>query len=96
MPPSRPNPRRRFITDLDEIHGVPRISRTAPLLGPASAARPNVRFGSKADILTLSCHVCYSPKSGHWHTTFGCPLCAKSGHRAAIDPFSASLDFPAI
>ena len=26
MPPFRPNPRRRFITDLDEIHGVPRIS----------------------------------------------------------------------
>jgi hypothetical protein len=47
MPPSRPNPRLRFITDLDEIHGVPRISRTAPPLGPASAAPPDAALGQK-------------------------------------------------
>src|SRR5262249_37140443 len=27
-PPFRPTPRRQFITDLDEIHSVPRLSRT--------------------------------------------------------------------
>jgi hypothetical protein len=47
MPPSRPNPRRRFITDLDEIHGVPRISRTAPLLDQRQPSGPMSALGQK-------------------------------------------------
>jgi hypothetical protein len=39
----------------------------------------DVRFGSKADIALRSRHVRFTPKSGHWQTTVGCPLCAKSG-----------------
>jgi hypothetical protein len=38
-------------------------------------------FGSKADIAALSWDVCFTPESGHWRTTLGCPLCAKSGHQ---------------
>src|SRR5262249_47622730 len=33
--------------------------------------------------------------SGHWRVSTSCPLCAKSRH-AALDPFSASPDFPAV
>jgi hypothetical protein len=39
----------------------------------------NVRFGSKADIPACSADVRFTPKSGHWQVTVGCPLCAKSG-----------------
>jgi hypothetical protein len=32
----------------------------------------------------------FTPKSGHWQTTVGCPLCAKSGlmHRSKKCPYS--------
>jgi hypothetical protein len=40
----------------------------------------DVCFGSKADMTPANFDVRYSPKSGHWLSTAGCPLCAKSGH----------------
>jgi hypothetical protein len=40
----------------------------------------NVCFGSKADIGLCPRHVRFTPKSGHWLSASGCPLCAKSGH----------------
>src|SRR5262249_412868 len=34
----------------------------------------------------MSDHVRFAPKSGHWLSVSGCPLCAKSGHcSASID-----------
>ena len=43
----------------------------------------DVRFGSKADIGVGRRHVRFTPKSGHWLSALGCPLCAKSGHSAS-------------
>src|SRR5262249_30590830 len=51
----------------------------APESGPG-AGSPNVRFGSKADIAVRRIDVRFTPKSGHWLSASGCPLCAKSGH----------------
>ena len=42
--------------------------------------RPDVRFGSKADICNAKRHVRFTPKSGHAQCTRPCPLCANSGH----------------
>jgi hypothetical protein len=42
--------------------------------------RPNVRFGSKADIEGPASDVRFTPKSGHWNSVVECPLCAKSRH----------------
>jgi len=42
-------------------------------------ALSNVRFGSQADIGLTPVDVRYSPKSGHWRTSVGCPLCANNG-----------------
>jgi hypothetical protein len=41
-------------------------------------------------------HVRFTPKRGHSSLRPACPLGANSGHRAAIDPFSAGPDFPAV
>jgi hypothetical protein len=35
----------------------------------SSAQRPNVRFGSKADIARDQLNVRFTPKSGHWNST---------------------------
>jgi hypothetical protein len=43
------------------------------------SSEPSVRFGSKADMTRCDGDVRFTPKSGHWQTTVGCPLCAKSG-----------------
>jgi len=43
----------------------------------------NVRFGSKADIMALQINVHFTPKTRHWLSALGCPLCANSRHRAA-------------
>ena len=62
-----------------------RISRFASgncAVGHAQAAIAHVRFGSKADMEALSPNVCFTPKSGHWLSMSGCPLCAKSRHWA--------------
>src|SRR6516165_2483960 len=32
----------------------------------------------------LSPNVCFTPKSGHWLSMSGCPLCAKSRHQRAL------------
>src|SRR5262249_46697921 len=45
-------------------------------------ALSNVRFGSKVDIAQCETNVRFTPKSGHWLSVSGCPLCAKSGHSA--------------
>jgi len=65
-----------------------------------------VKMGSKADVTLLNFDVRFTPESGHSPTRSECLLwadfvasatkSANSGHRAAIDPFSASLDFLAI
>jgi hypothetical protein len=52
------------------------------------SAEPNVRFGSKADIEAPSSDVRFTPKSGHWLSASGCPLCAKSGHSKVLDYYS--------
>ena len=39
----------------------------------------DVRYGSKADMTERICDVRYSPKSGRWRATVGCPLCATTG-----------------
>jgi hypothetical protein len=38
---------------------------------------------SKADISECLSDIRFTPESGHWLSVSGCPLCAKSGHRAA-------------
>jgi hypothetical protein len=45
-----------------------------------STVIPHVRFGSKADISLRRCDVRFTPESGHYRATVGCPLCAKSRH----------------
>jgi hypothetical protein len=40
----------------------------------------HVCFGSKADIVGYQRNVRFTPKSGHWLSVLGCPLCAKTGH----------------
>ena len=49
-------------------------------------AKPNVRFGSLADIAQRPPDVRFTPKSRHWLSVLGCPLCAKSGHYAVQQP----------
>src|SRR5215467_10199104 len=41
-------------------------------------AHVNVRFGSKADIARDQLNVRFTPKSRHWLSAAGCPLCAKA------------------
>ena len=43
-----------------------------------------LRPPSKADIDECLGHVRFTPKSGHRNSVVECPLCAKSGHRAAL------------
>ena len=50
----------------------------------------DVRFGSKADICSAKRHVRFTPESGHLRCNKGCPLCAKSGHRAAYSITSSA------
>ena len=38
----------------------------------------DVRFGSLADIRPKELDVRFTPKSGHWLSVLGCPLCARS------------------
>ena len=46
---------------------------------------PN-RLGT--DLAATVIHVCFTPKSGHWLSRSGCPLCAKSRHwRRLFDHF---------
>src|SRR6516165_401858 len=54
---------------------------------------PHVRFGSKADIGASQNDVRFTPKSGHWLSVSGCPLCATSGltHRSKIVTYSTTL-----
>ena len=40
--------------------------------------RPNVRFGSEVDILTLRNNVRFTPNSGHSDYRVRCPLCART------------------
>jgi hypothetical protein len=40
--------------------------------------------GSEAGILGALRDVRFTPKSRHWQTTVGCPLCARSGHRLGL------------
>jgi len=47
--------------------------------------RPNVRFGSKADIGAYTRHVRFTPKSGHWLSVLGCPLVPKADICAAAN-----------
>jgi hypothetical protein len=42
--------------------------------------KADVRFGSLADIPTISGNVRFTPESGHVQCNSVCPLCAKSGH----------------
>jgi hypothetical protein len=51
-----------------------------PALGPAAY----LRFGSKEDIGACPRHVRFTPESGHELSAPQCPLCAKSGHFAAL------------
>jgi hypothetical protein len=51
---------------------------------PCGEAVENVPFGSKAEIGLSPVDVCFTPKSGHWTATVGCPLCANNGHRAML------------
>jgi hypothetical protein len=53
----------------------------------ASAQRSisqNVRFGSLADMTDRSCHVRFTPDSGHSSAQVGCPLSANSGHHMSF------------
>jgi hypothetical protein len=50
------------------------------MAGPSFlAARSNVRFGSKGDIIGILINVRYSPESGHSPVRLECPLSAKAG-----------------
>ena len=49
--------------------------------------RPNVRFGSLADITARSRHVRFTFDSGHSSVQVGCPLCAISGHKCTASYF---------
>jgi hypothetical protein len=40
----------------------------------------DVRLGSKADVTLWDRDVRFTPKSGHWRASVGCPLCAKLGN----------------
>jgi hypothetical protein len=42
----------------------------------------NVRYGSLADIRARSCHVRFTPDSGHSSVQVGCPKSAINGHKA--------------
>ena len=46
--------------------------------------RPNVRFGSKADILQCRSDVRFTPKSGHSELPSKCPLSARTRHSACL------------
>jgi len=48
----------------------------------------NVRFGSKADTGAGLGNVRFTPKSRHWLSALGCPLCARSGHYATQQKWS--------
>jgi hypothetical protein len=49
-----------------------------------------VRFGSKADETMLGRNVRFTPKSGQTGEGSTCPLCAKSGHCAALNSITSS------
>jgi hypothetical protein len=55
--------------------------------------RPDVRFGSLADICGAKRHVRFTPNSGHVQCTSLCPLCANSGlmQRSKRRNYSISL-----
>jgi len=42
--------------------------------------RPDVRFGSLADMCSAKCHVRFAPESRHVRCNYKCQLWAKSGH----------------
>src|SRR5215467_9617421 len=57
----------------------------------AAILRRSCPLWVKADIEARPVNVCFTPKSGHWLSVSGCPLCAKSGHQPASDwPFIAA------
>src|SRR5215831_19166507 len=76
---SRPSARQfnRDVLTLDE-------AATPYERGPHCASQQiklrNVPFGSEAAIGGCIFDVCFTPKSGHWLSVSGCPLCAKSRH----------------
>ena len=51
--------------------------------GAVAGVAADVRSGSLADIRPKELDVRFTPKSGHWLSALGCPLCAKSRHSAA-------------
>ena len=52
----------------------------------------DVRFGSKADMCSAAAYVRFAPESGHVRCKEGCPLCAKSGHRAPDQIFADTAE----
>jgi hypothetical protein len=57
---------------------------------------PDVRFGSKADILRCGSDVRFTPQSGHAQCTSRCPLSANSGHGArSFDHLVGAVEQPA-
>jgi hypothetical protein len=69
--------RRRIASPQGSTQGI--VAAQTARLEVDKTALSNVRFGSKADILTISRHVRFTPKSGHWRATVGRPLCAIGG-----------------
>src|SRR6266576_3383797 len=47
---------------------------------PLILIRPDVLFGSKADMIAYLRDVCFTLESGHSRASIRCPLCANSGH----------------
>ena len=72
------------LNEIAPSHASPQGSGQGTVAGKTRVGkgRPNVRFGSKADICSAKEHVRYSPKSGHQPATLPCPLCAMNGYRA--------------
>src|SRR5262249_47192166 len=54
-----------------------------PLRRDIGQSEWNVRFGSKADSEYVRAMSALPPERGHRLSAFGCPLCAKSRHRAS-------------
>src|SRR5215472_15344481 len=60
-----------------------RLTGCAPRVTSDNLRWPtDVRFGSKADIAAPPTNGRFTPKSGHWLSALGCPLCAKSRYSA--------------
>jgi hypothetical protein len=47
-------------------------------------------LGQKQTSMTSPRNVRFIPESGHWVSVFGCPLCAKSGHRTSYSITSSA------